>query len=315
MVEEHEPLTPVDGTFIDVARATSKPPAWVVQDVIPEGLVILAGPPKASFKSTISMALSAVISGFDCKALPKEWAAKQAGPVMVFSHEADAGELRFILEVGLGVRLQPDESILVAARPEDFMLDEEDGRDSMLHWLNERKPILTIIDPLANFHNVEEKDAGEMIRIVAPLRRWAKENQAAIMVVHHTKKIDEDRAYRASDVRGSSALFGLCDSLLVLTPGQREYEISIDAQPKRGAAWQRTITLGAWGRRGQQGGEALGELDKMVLKAVKLGYKTVGDLSRHLSIPENTLTRRVSKLVSMSYLQQSKDKLKVIRDE
>jgi hypothetical protein len=278
------PLAPVQGHFTDLFTASKKPPVFVVDCVLPEGLTFIIGPPKAAFKSSITMALAALVAGHECQALPVSWKPLVTGPVMVFSYEASAGELRVLMEDGLGVKGAANESILVADEPDTFRLDDEDAVEEMLGWLEERKPALVILDPLANFHTLEEKDAAKMIHILSPLRRWAKENGAAFLIVHHTRKLNEDRAYRADDARGTSAIFGLADGLLAITPGKKPYELLIDGQFKRAPAWTKTIVLGAWDRRGMRGAEALSEVDKLVIRAIAHGYATPDAIAKHCNM-------------------------------
>ncbi len=311
-------LHPIEGYFTDVAVASKKPPAWVIPDVLPQGLVFMAGPPKESFKSTITMALAALIAEFKCKVLPADWQPTLLGPVMVFSHEADAGELRFTLEDGLGVKLMPTESILVCNRPEDFRLDEDDGQAQLLHWMTERSPALVVIDPLANFHSIEEKDAGEMIRIIAPLRRWAKDNGACVLIVHHTRKLSEKEEgghqYKASDMRGTSALFGLCDGILMLSPEREPYTVHISAQFKRGKPWNKVIQLAAWESKNRTAGEQLRDIDLMIIKAVQHGFRTPALLQRHLNLGSESLKSRVRFLVKSGHIKLKGVKMIAIKE-
>lgn len=305
-------LEPIEGTFTDVARATKSLPRWVIEPLLPEGLVIMAGPPKESYKSTISCAMACLVSDHPHKALPMDWQRRMDGPVMFLSHEADAGELRFTIEDGLGVKLRPDESLLVADRPEEFQLDTEEGHAELMHWLDARKPVLTIIDPLANFHSLEEKDAGQMIKLLAPLRRWAKNEQACILLVHHTKKLDEERQLRAGDVRGTSALFGLADGLILLSPTQNEYEIIFDVKPKRGRHFVQTVQLGIWDRKGVQGGVALVGLEKLLLKAVALGYDTIEEAAKHCNVKRDVAANRLAGLAARGVVAIKHGKVKVL---
>jgi hypothetical protein len=310
--EEREPLHPVEGYFTDVASAAKKPPAWLIDGVLPQGLVFMAGPPKESFKSTITMALAALVAEFQCHALPKDWKVLEGGPVMIFSHEADAGELRVTLEDGLGVKLDATEAILVCNRPEDFRLDEEEGQEQLLHWMELRKPSLVIIDPLANFHSIEEKDAGQMIKIIAPLRRWAKDNGACVLIVHHTRKLTDDRQYKAADMRGTSALFGLCDGILMMSPAQGQYTVQIDGQFKRGKPWNKVVALGAWEMKGRQGGEQLREVDLSILKAIRHGYHTMKKLADHTHYGAVSLKKRVEFLTRNGHVKLGKVKGKTV---
>lgn len=303
-----ESLYPVDGYFTDVAVAVKRPPAWLIEGLLPQGLVFLAGPPKEAYKSTLTMAMSALIARFLCRGVPQEWKPVTRGPVMVFSHEADAGELRYTLEDGLGVKLTPTESIIVCNEPEHFRLDDEgedQGISQMLYWLNLRKPALVIIDPLANFHSVEEKDSGRMIQLVAPLRRWAKNNGATVLVVHHTRKLDEDRPYRAADMRGTSALFGLADGILVVTPTKQRCTLTIEGIFKRGKGWTKTITFGFWELKGKGGGEALREVDELILKAVRHGYASLKEVARHTNLGTKSAQERLNFLLRNGHLKKT----------
>ena len=294
MTEDHAPLHPVDGYFTDVFTASKKPPMFIIDNVLPAGLVFLAGPPKEAYKSTLTMGLAARIAGFPVSGLPVEWETRVHGPVMVFSYEADAGELRSCLEEGLGVKGEKNESILICDDPGAYRLDDEEAVEQMLFWMEERGPALVILDPLANFHSIEEKDAGGMIRILSPLRKWAKKHDACMLVVHHTRKIEDGRGYKAQDMRGTSALFGLCDGILMITPAKGQYAVQIDATFKRAPAWNKTFQLGIWDRLGSVGGEALREVDRMVLKAIEHGYTTVEDVARHLAINETNVIARLA---------------------
>lgn len=313
-MSHEQPLEPIEGTFTDIGRATRRPPRWVIEPVLPEGLVIFAGPPKESYKSTVVMALACLVTEHPHKALPADWIRKVDGPVMMLSHEADAGELRFTVEEGLGVKLRRDESILVADRPEDFRLDEEEGMAELMRWLEARKPILTVIDPLANFHSLEEKDAGQMVKLLAPLRRWAKDEQACVVIVHHTRKLDEDRQLRASDVRGSSAMFGLADGLVLLSPTSNDYEIIFDVQPKRGKHFVQTVQLGIWDNKGQQGKVPLVGIEKLALKAIGLGFTTAEEVGKHINVSTDLAAARMAKLASLGHITMHKGKAKVVRN-
>lgn len=304
-------LYPIDGHFVDVARADRSPPNFIIEGLIPEGLTVIIGPPKDSYKSTIADAIAALVAGFPCAALPLEWKANRHGPVMIFPYEADAGEHRVTLEDGIGVVLEANESIMISLDTDTYRLDDEDAIEQMMFWLEARKPTMVILDPLANAHSLEEKDAAKMIHILAPLRKWGKDHGTAFVVVHHTRKLSEERAYRADDARGTSAIFGLCDGILVITPGKKQYELMIDAKFKRHQPWNKTIMLGVWDRKGIQGGELLREIDKMILNAVAHEYGTLSQISEHLALNEKNVGERLLKLTKNGLLVERKGRLRL----
>lgn len=312
-----EPTESIHGTFSDIGTALKKSPRWVIEPVLPEGLVLMAGPPKAAYKSTITMAMSAIIASYKCLALPADWKPRQPGPIMIISHEADAGELRYIMEDGLGVKLRKDESIITADEPEKFRLDDEEGQKNLRFWLGERRPILCILDPLANSHGLEEKDAGEMINLIAPIRRQVKEMGSCFLIVHHTRKIDDDRQYRPMDMRGTSALPGLADGLLSITPTPNPYEVIINGQFKKAREWTKTICLGVWERKGQRGGEPLREIDKMVLRGIGNGFVTPETLAKHLNLLPKSVGDRLVLLEKLGHIKMNKagDSIKILQGE
>ena len=316
MTEEadQEPLHPVDGSFTDLFRAPKAAPDYVIPDLLPVGITFLVGPPKDSYKSTISMAIACLVAGFKVDAIPPRFAACKKGTVFVFSYEASAGMLRFIVEDGMGIKGQPDESILVSDAPWEFRLDDEEAAEQLIFWLDERKPLLVIIDPLANFHAVEEKDAVQMIRILAPLQRWAKENGCAMLIVHHTRKLNEDRAYRADDVRGSSGIFGLADALLLITP-KDQYEIMVEGKFKLSQGWLETWQLAIWGRKGKGGQVALREVDVLIINMILKGQDTVDKLLVHSGLGADTVKARLAAMRKMGVIEWKKGKVTVLRPE
>jgi hypothetical protein len=112
-----------------------------------------------------------------------------------------------------------------------------------------------------------------MIRMLQPLQQWAVKNKRGVLIVHHSKKLGEQkdgaqRMARADDMRGTSALFGLADAVLTVTPMNSKGLINVDAILKRGEAWQRTIQLGIWG---QAGNDTISSETKMVFGLIATG--------------------------------------------
>lgn len=295
--EQLHPAEPIDGVFTPIWQAEVVPPNWVIKDLVPPGLVFMAGPPKCG-KSTLTMAITALVSGHVCHTLPPSLSeVTNDGTVMVFSYEATAGELRYMMEHGLKVTgTANDESILIADDPWIFRLDDPGGLEKLLFWLNERQPRLVILDPLRDFHQLEEKDSGQMNRLLRPLRQWAVDHNSAVMVVHHTKKIeDESKGYAANDMRGTTALFGIADGVLILSP-KGEGRTNIKATFKRAKGWERTLEMASYERAGTQGTEILQPMDDLVLRAVKAGAFTVEAINDAVATPRTNLVECIARL-------------------
>lgn len=278
--EEGEQPEDIEGVFQDLAQAHIIEPAWVIEDFLPVGLSFLAGPPKGN-KSTLTMAAACMVAGYECNALP-EFLRKvpEKGSVLVFSYEAEAGELRYMVECEMNVKLRADESILIADDPFKYRLDDPKGIQTMLFWMNQRRPKLVILDPLIDFHSIDENDSGAMNRLLRPLRTWAIKNNASFLVVHHMRKPGEGHTkYDFTDMRGTSALFGIADGLLAITPIQKRTNCAtLRTKFKRAKSWERTLQFSIYEDKDKQAGEVLADKDMTVLARLRTGAATWEEL-------------------------------------
>lgn len=296
--DHHRDLLPIEGHFTCLGSARKKRPHWIVEPVMTSGLTIVIGPPKDSFKTTMAMGFALLIARQEHHVLPKHWVAKTHGPVLVFEAEADAGELKEMCEDGMGLKVPADESIMVADRPEEFRLDDEDAAEQMIHWCEERDVAACIMDPLVNFHELDEKDASAMVKILRPLRRWAKDNNTAFILLHHTRKIEDGKTYTANDARGTSAIFGLCDNILTITPGKEPYEILVNRRGKKGKSFEEVMMLNVWDRIGKKSSRSLRSLEKLVIRSIMHGFVTSAAIAQDTAIAEKTIKNTISYLVT-----------------
>lgn len=238
---------PIDGVWTWLASAEHKPPRFLIEDLLPEGLTFVGGEAKSN-KSTLTAAIAALVTELQCHVLPP-WMSKcrDHGSVLWLSAEEDAGGLRYLMEQGLHIRVPPTTPILVADDPFEWRLDTEEDMRKLMHWLDSMKPKLTIIDPFSDFHQLEEKEAAPMIQILRPLRQWALSNHSSVCMVHHTRKMEVGNRQnsRPTDLRGSSAIFGKLDASLMVTR-QDDGTHNIHATFKRGRGWERRIQMRAF---------------------------------------------------------------------
>lgn len=232
-----------------------------------------------------------MVAGQDCDVLPDDLRlVPQTGPVLGFSAEASAGELRYMAEQGFRLKVNTRHPFLIADDPWLFRLDDGDALNRMFSALK-CGPKLVWLDPLRDYHSLDEQDSGDMQRLLRPLQRWAKDNHAALLVVHHTRKLasGEVRNLEAADARGTSALFGLADGLITLTP-KGDTSVHFNVVVKRGASWNRTIRLKVWGTGGE-----VDEDGKAVLALLAQG-KSQAEMASLLGVSLSTVSRRVAAL-------------------
>lgn len=248
--EPYLPHIPLEQAFTDVIYAQKKAPQWVIDDLIPVGTTFLAGPPKVSHKSTISLMIAALCARTPSRCLPVWCKCILGGRTLLFSYEADAGEVRSILEDGLRLTLE-EGGLFVASDPWSFQLDQPGAREEILEYLDAHRPRLVIMDPFRNMWSGDENDSGEIIKTLGPLQRWSKANEAAIIIVHHVNKPPTSQdgwsAGNMFQMRGSSAIPGLADGIIVIEPSKHEGQITLHTKFKRSQGWSRRIQLGAPG--------------------------------------------------------------------
>jgi hypothetical protein len=288
---------PIDGIFTDLGDAHIEPPTWVIENMLPTGITFIAGPAK-TFKSMIALAMSATAADLPHEVLPVNMRkGLLTGTVMMLSAEASAGTLRHTAEVGMGITVPNDKRIVVADDPWRWRLDDEGALDTLIGWLNHRMPRVFVLDPLRDFHGLDEKDDGGMNRLLRPIQRWAVENRAAFVVVHHTKKknVRQDGDYDALDMRGSSALFAIADAVIMVTPrgGNKLHMVTTF---KRGDGWSRDFSLGVWGKKCEGGIETLTPAAAAVWAALQAGARNYGEMAKQLTVSKATIVESVAAL-------------------
>lgn len=272
---------PVESVWQDVGEALIEPPEFVVDNLIPVGVTFVAGPPK-SYKSAVELAAVLTACGVINSVLPPDLSScPEPGRVLMLSSEATAGVLRHTAKHGFGVDIPNDMRLLAMSDPWRWRLDQLPDVRELLDWAEELDAAMICIDPLRNFHSLDENDSGGMIQMLQPLQQWAMKNKRAVLIVHHSKKLGEDKdggkkTARADDMRGTSALFGLADAVLTVTPKNSKGLINVDAILKRGEAWERTIQLGIWGATTTESVDAEA---KMVFGLLKTGLPQTGIMS------------------------------------
>ena len=256
------------GVWTAVGTAAKIPPKFTINKILPHGIVFLSGPPKTQ-KTTVTLAFALTVNGIKHDVLPDELqVCEQEGRAMALNAEHEPGELRQMIEDGFGVEMPDDDGFLAANDPWVWRLDEPGAVKGLIKWLETYDPRLFMIDPLVDFHNIDEKDSRQMVHLLRPLQQWAKKHDSTLLIVHHTRKAsgeDPDRNLSATDLRGTSALYGLADGTITLTPKGRA-GIHFSVVLKRGEPWEKTLKLGTWG---EKSGEKVDATVQAIFDALK----------------------------------------------
>lgn len=296
---------------------------WTVEEILPEGMYFLVGPPKVG-KSWLAMNLAKAVASGTC-ALEK--LKVEQGAVLYLALEDTPRRLqqrlRLLLEDGDDLR--------------NFTFDTtcetlaNGGEKQIRDWLDANPSArLVVVDVFAriteqptNEHGIYRQDYA----MTVPLKRIADEYSITVLVVHHTRKQKHNDFVLT--VSGTNGLAGAADGVLVLSRERNnatatlsvtgrdveEGKIALDFEGSKGK-WK---VLG-----GSAGDYEHSEQRRMILVAVRerpgIGPKEIAedtglsyDSVKHLvrSMDPEQLNRRDGKYfpVHSDHLVHSQDKI------
>lgn len=191
-------------------EAFDAPPIeWIVEDLIPEGLTILAGKPKVG-KSWMGFGLaSAVAEGTEYLGQPVP-----KGKALYLALEDTLPRLKRRLKI-----MQGDEPFPADLRVETLWPKCPDAATQIVSFMGENPATkIVVIDTLAKVRH----EAGDRARgtyqddyaALGDLKRVADHFHIAVIVVHHTRKDGADDVL--DQVSGTTGLAGAADTILVL---------------------------------------------------------------------------------------------------
>lgn len=193
-----------------------EPLDFVVQGLIPTGLTILAGLPKAG-KSWLGLDMALSVSrGVGClgeRTCPK-------GDVLYLGLEDSDRRLKTRLEQMLGMGPAWPRGLFFKT---DWPRADEGGIDQLTRWVAEAtNPRLVIIDVFEKFRSQAGRQGNSYQRDyqdLAPLQTLARNGRIAIVLVHHLRKTGS-----AGDpferITGSTGFTGSADTIVMLDRGR-----------------------------------------------------------------------------------------------
>ena len=188
----------------------SRDTAWLIQSLWAHQAVgILAGHPKLG-KSWLGldMALS-IASKTPCLG---RFEPQVKGPVLIYLAEDALPQLRQRLEqIARHRKLKLNGLPLFVITAPRIRLDLQEDRERLQYTIEERRPLLLLLDPLVRLHAVDENDAMAIARLLGFLRDLQRTYELSILLVHHARK---NGGAAGLAMRGSSDLWAWGDSNL-----------------------------------------------------------------------------------------------------
>ncbi|MFC2169767.1 AAA family ATPase [Acidobacteriota bacterium] len=179
---------------------------WVVEDIIPEGsLVMLSGAP-GDYKTWLALALAKAVS------TGREFLGRKVKQTLVFY--IDKENSKQLLRARIKKLNILDQAKL------NFWLRENDppflNSEQYLDISNQNPRSFLIFDSLRRFHLSDENDSREMARIMNQLSQLTK-SRTTVLLIHHKGKSEFAHGYR-----GSSDILASVDIAFSLEKGKKE---------------------------------------------------------------------------------------------
>lgn len=284
------------GIDMKALRTENIPPMkWAVQPILPEGLVILAGRPKAMKSWTVLYLSYCVANGLN-----------------FMGHRVEQGDSLYLALEDSKRRLKNREKKLGLDKMHNVpTVDTEApylgmGLEESLHdWIDEVKnPRLIVIDTLARVKQISKKKSAtafdldnEMLR---DIQKLAISNNICIMFVTHLNKAQQD--YSWDKIQGSVGMQGITDCMWMLDRGDNSDTASLTGRGRDIHDFEYSLKWNEetfrYDFEGQLHEVQLNENRKEIIAAVreleKAGKKEFKpkDICDHYAIPPNTKEAR-----------------------
>lgn len=194
----------------ELLRKTFSEPQWAVPNLIPEGLSLFVGAPKIG-KSWFMLDVTAAVAAGG-KALG--YAECAPGRALYLALEDGERLLQRRLRRQIGELDCPERLDIITA----WRRMDDGGRADLDDYLTEHPDTrLVVVDTLARVRPRDTPGGGvyrQDYEALSPLADLARKHNVAIVVVHHTRKMQSDDVLDL--VSGSNGLAGSVDAIMVL---------------------------------------------------------------------------------------------------
>lgn len=283
----------------DLMQKTLPAQQFIVGDLIPVGLCMLAGAPKVGKSwATLDLALS-VAAG-----RPFLGRATTQGSVLYLGLEDNQRRLQQRLR-------DMGQSLDWTALPLDVATEissiDEGGLNSIEEWLcSAIKPRLIVIDVWGRFssrHSSSKNEYDQITHALQPLQALAHRYNVTILLVHHTKKTGAEHS--GSDpfdqVLGSRALTSNMDVTMMLTRTRMQRDATLSMTGRDIEEKELAVRFDGqscrWMAVDEVAGPALSGARQQVLDAVLAGHQATADIVMAVGKPRTAVANLLTALV------------------
>ena len=272
---------------------TFPPIRWIVPDVLPEGLTLLAGKPKLG-KSWMALDAGLAVAGGG-SVLGRQC---EAGAVLYLALEDNPRRLQRRLN-----RIEPHLSWPDSLEfRTQFPALDAGGIDDIRRWLDAREnPRLVIVDTLATVRpqaKASDSAYSSDYGALRGLHRIAAEHGIAVVVVHHLRKADAEDPFDA--VSGSTGLTGAADATLILTRRDVDGGVILYGRGRDLEEFERGLEFDAvtcrWRDLGDPVEAFAGDTRAAIFAAIRDDKQTPSDIAAHAELDHETVKKALQRM-------------------
>lgn len=270
------------------------PIRWIVPEVLPEGLTILAGKPKLG-KSWLALDMALAVAnggnalGRDCP----------QGPALYLALEDNQRRLQRRLN-----RVEPHgpwpEALEMHTRWPRF---DAGGLGRIEAWIKSRDGArLVIVDTLAVVRPVAKASDTAHASDYAALRglhQLAAEHGIAVLLIHHLRKADAGDPF--DTVSGSTGLTGAADTTLILTRRESEGGVVLYGRGRDLEEFERGLEFDAltcrWRDVGAPAEAFASDTRQAMFSAIRAGNLTPGQIARETGLSDENVRQTLRRMV------------------
>lgn len=215
------PVDPAPGLrTIDLASFLAEPPRvaapFTVEGLFPvtAGVIVLAGPQKTS-KTIMALQVALSVAGGHAGCLGRK--VGRHGPVLFIEEEGNRDKLRErIAAMLIGLELDAPPADLHLALFERVQLDDPESMALIDTTVQELRPVMVVLDPLAYLHDQDENDNTQMRKVTQPLVRLAASYDLLAVILHHVAKNAAEGGHTPGKrIRGAGSISAASDGNIV----------------------------------------------------------------------------------------------------
>lgn len=286
----------------EILSAEFPEPKWAVRNLIPTGLIILAGRPKLG-KSWLALQIAiAVASG---------------GKVL--GEDVDRGRVLYLALEDNARRMQ--DRMRIQKAPLGMELDIEFewmplsgfGSANLIERIDKDEYSLVIVDTLTRaLGKVKQDDQTEVGLALGSLQRIAIDREISLLLIDHHRKGAGESGDVIDDIMSATSKAGVIDAALGLYRGrgQSGATLKLDGRDVDGRemAVDFDKELCCWNFIGDAGEAIRGNVQRAMVEAIQgyfEGSATVTDLAKYLMKDKSNLYREIQELLRKGVLEKA----------